>query len=254
MKKECPKCKNEFSTRGNNYEKHVGACNGIYLPFVKSKCCKHCSLDFENLSTSERANHSRWCIVNPKREQYNKNTSHMRGGITEESIKKRTEGIKLAHINGKYKESSKKSIETRKANGTLCHSEASKQKLREKALASPHRRLRKGIINYKGILLESSWELALAKRLDELEIKWVRPDPIPWIDDEGVTHNYFPDFYLSDYNLFLDPKNPQAKKVQEKKLKCLLNQYDNIIIIDTLSECKNFSVPYGGKDLTNNRK
>jgi hypothetical protein len=32
--------------------------------------CKHCNKIFENLSPSEKANHSRWCDKNPKREKY----------------------------------------------------------------------------------------------------------------------------------------------------------------------------------------
>ena len=66
---------------------------------------------------------------------------------------------------------------------------------------------------YKGITLDSSWELELAKRLDDLNIKWNRPDPLKWKDSNGLEHNYFPDFYLVDHNLYLDPKNPGAYKV-----------------------------------------
>ena len=46
------------------------------------------------------------------------------------------------------------------------------------------------------------------------------------------------------YDVFLDPKNPQAIKVQKEKLDCLLTQYKNIIIIDNLEACKNFTVDF----------
>lgn len=105
------------------------------------------------------------------------------------------------------------------------HTDETKQILREKALASDHRRLKKGVVEYKGVLLDSSWELELAKRLDEQNIRWVRPAPLKWVDDSGVTRNYFPDFYLLDHDIFLDPKNPHAIKVQSKKLVCLKNQF-----------------------------
>ena len=34
--------------------------------------CKHCNKDFDFSSNSERANHSRWCDKNPKRNDWNK--------------------------------------------------------------------------------------------------------------------------------------------------------------------------------------
>lgn len=211
------------------------------MAYVRATKCKYCAKSFELLNTSERANHTRWCDKNPKRKSYVNNLEYARSCITEEARQRNNEGIKKAHTEGKYKGAQKKSIETRKLNGTLKHTEETKQLIREKALASPHRRLKKGTVMYKGVLLDSSWELELAKRLDELEIKWVRPDPIPWVDEESVTHNYFPDFYLEDYDLFLDPKNPQAIKVQKKKLDCLLTQYKNIVIIESIEECKLFT-------------
>jgi hypothetical protein len=184
------------------------------------------------------ANHSRWCDKNPKRNSYKKsNKSNGSQLNTLEARAKAIEGIKKAHADGKYV----KSQEARRGMPGRKHTEETKQLIREKALASPHRRLKKGTVMYKGVLLDSSWELELAKRLDELEIKWVRPDPIPWVDEEGVTHNYFPDFYLEDYGLFLDPKNPQTVKVQKKKLDCLLTQYKNIVIIESIEECKLFT-------------
>ncbi len=120
------------------------------------------------------------------------------------------------------------------------HTGQSKLLMSERALASPHRRLKRKMIKYKDVWLDSTWELALAEKLDELMIRWVRPDPIPWTDLAGVDHNYFPDFYLPDFNLFLDPKNPYALSVQSEKINILKKRYKNIIFIDSLEKCKNF--------------
>lgn len=190
--------------------------------------CKHCKKEFDKKSIS---NHSRWCDLNPKRSQYNENLYKARAAKTNFN-NQFTYG---AIVSDETKEKQRLASTGRK------HTEETKQHLREKALASPHRRLKKGVVEYRGILLDSSWELELAKRLDELKIKWVRPDPIPWVDKEGIIHNYFPDFYLEDYDLFLDPKNPYAIKVQKKKLDCLLTQYKNIVIIDSIEKCRQYS-------------
>jgi len=205
--------------------------------------CKHCKTEFDisDKPSGWMANHSRWCDKNPKRKEYADALGRNNVEAMNEARRQsgRTNQYTVARLDGKEVPESPMKGKP----GTFLgkkHTKETKQLLREKALASPHRRLKKGTVEYKGILLDSSWELELAKRLDELKIKWVRPDPIPWIDEEGVTHNYFPDFYLEDYDLFLDPKNPQAVKVQKKKLDRLLTQYKNIVIIESIEQCKKF--------------
>lgn len=63
-------------------------------------------------------------------------------------------------------------------------------------------------INGETITLQSTWEDSLAKRLDRLGISWIRPGPLPWIDENNKTRMYFSDFYLPDFDIYLDPKNP----------------------------------------------
>jgi hypothetical protein len=198
------------------------------------RICKHCKNEFDILNHPNgwMANHSRWCEKNPKRKDYSVNLSKAR----EAKKNFKNQYSYGAVCSEETKQKLRNGFKGRK------HSEETKQLMREKALASPHRRLRKGMVEYNGIMLDSSWELELAKRLDKLEIKWIRPEPILWIDEEGINHNYFGDFYLIEYNLYLDPKNPQAIKVQRKKLDCLLSQYSNIVIIESLDDCKNFTL------------
>ena len=122
------------------------------------------------------------------------------------------------------------------------HSEETKLKQQEKALASKHRRLRRKMIEYNGIMLDSTWELLLAKKLDAENIIWVRPGPIDWVDTDGLTHHYFPDFYLPEHDLYLDPKNPKAYEVQYKKIEQLKTQLTNLVILCSISEIENFTV------------
>lgn len=70
----------------------------------------------------------------------------------------------------------------------------------------------------KIVTLESSWEVRVADRLGELSIQWTRPKPLPWVDKCGVRHLYFPDFYLPDYDLYLDPKNEFVMGLHEEKM------------------------------------
>jgi hypothetical protein len=213
--------------------------------------CKYCQKSFDGLPTSERANHSRWCVKNPKRYLYTNNSKPVKQFQTETAKLKRIQGIKKAHSDGKYTNSHQKGIETKRKNGKLKHTDTTKTLLREKALKSTHRRLLKSTRKYTKIdgsvvTLDSSWEEALAIRLDELAINWERPKtPIAYTAEDGKIHNYFPDFYLSDYNLYLDPKNPFAFYVQRHKLTILKILLPNLILINSLEDCKNFQINCG---------
>ena len=221
----------------------AGGTNFKVVMYKKLECCKYCLLSFNSLTPTERANHSRWCMQNPKRPEYvaKNNASQMQ---TQSCAAKRIRGIKQAHINGKYDERNRLA----KGKSGTPHTDETKELLRQKALASPHRRLVRSIRPYTQkdgtvVQLDSSWEESLAKRLDEIDANWIRPAAIKYTDHNNVSRNYFPDFYLPDYDVYLDPKNPYAIKAQMKKIECLTKQIKNLIIIESLDECKNFT-PY----------
>lgn len=239
MKKiECTKCHTHI--RACNFRRHVEACSGDYQPFKKATNCKYCGLILEGIETANRANHIRWCNLNPRRSEY-KATNDGSQLRTPEAILRRTEGIKKAHADGKYDH-----IDRSRLRVGWKHTEETKELIRKKALASKHRRLVKSVQVYTRkdgttLKLDSSWEVALAKRLDELNIEWTRPKPIPWVDKKGQTHYYFPDFYLPHYDLLLDPKNEYARNSQKEKLVVLTSMLNNLIIIETLEECQTFN-------------
>jgi len=203
--------------------------------------CKHCKKEFEELSTANKANHSRWCIENPKRQTY---VDHL--VCARESIKNpRNQFVKAKDEGRSVVSATKGKPSTRK---NYKHSLDVIEVIRTRALSSPHRRLVRSIRPYTKtdgtiVMLDSSWEEALAVRLDELKIQWERPiTPFKWIDISGKEHNYFPDFYLCDYNVFLDPKNPHAFAVQKEKLEIIKIQLPNLKILTTLKECREFKI------------
>jgi len=71
------------------------------------------------------------------------------------------------------------------------------------------------------VILESSWEVKTAEKLDELNIKWERPKCIKWRDSNNIDRVYFPDFYLNDFDIYLDPKNPYCMKLDAEKMKII---------------------------------
>lgn len=84
------------------------------------------------------------------------------------------------------------------------------------------------------VWLESSWEVKIAKSLDNNNIKWVRPKVgFTWVDEDGKFHKYYPDFYLVDYNTYLDPKNPYCIKQDIYKINYVINNYIiNLLILN----------------------
>ena len=203
--------------------------------------CKHCKKEFIGLSASNKANHSRWCNDNPKRIEYTEKLISARKGIKNprnQFVKAKDEGRTIVSAM-KGKPSTRKDYK---------HNSESLEKIREKALSSGHRRLVKSTRYYTQVdgtqvLLDSSWEESLARRLDSLGIPWSRPkDPIKWEDSSGKIHNYFPDFYLPIQDLYLDPKNPYAAIVQKEKLDIIKIHLPNLKIITTLKECEEFIV------------
>lgn len=88
---------------------------------------------------------------------------------------------------------------------------------------------RVNIIEYNGHKLKGSWELKVAEWLDKNNISWeseVNPQNYFW--DNGW-HMYFPDFYLHEYNVYLEVKGYKRSRDESK-----WSQFkDTLVIIDS---------------------
>ncbi len=246
MKREqvkCPQCGVMISK--SNIKNHINSKTCLRnknLGIRTTGICPYCNLDINNLNTPQRANHVRWCDKNPKRDEYRKNLKGRCGelnpmfgrdswnkGLTKETneiVRKRGESLRQ-----KYKDGLLKPTFLGKN-----HSENTKNKIRDGALNSKHRRHCRTTVDYEcidGLIvkLDSSWEVKLAKILDENNIKWKIPEPVEWIDKNGTIRHYFPDFYLTEYDIYLDPKNDYAMILQEEKIKFIKNNYDNMYML-----------------------
>ena len=133
-------------------------------------------------------------------------------------------------------EQKKMATATRIKNGNSGHSEITKKKLSKIAIDRGFggKNYRK-IFNYKGIILESSYELTVAQELDKHNISSSRPKRMPWIDITGKKRHYTPDFYLPEYNIYLDPKNNYLiSKDLNKIILCSLQNNVKIYMLSKL--------------------
>lgn len=94
-------------------------------------------------------------------------------------------------------------------------------------------------IKYNELIFDSNWEVDLAKYLDQHNISWIRPlKSIVWFDKACKPHKYFPDFYLPDYNVYLDPKNPIVISKQQEKLEIVSKMIT--LVYGDLTNIKNY--------------
>ena len=71
----------------------------------------------------------------------------------------------------------------------------------------------------KEVTLQSTYELTCSQILNTLGIKWIRPKSLKY--DE---RHYFADFYLPDFDVWLDPKNDHKAKGDEEKIRKVIEQ------------------------------
>lgn len=69
------------------------------------------------------------------------------------------------------------------------------------------------------VCLQSTYELKCSEVLNELGIKWIRPRFLPYDN-----RKYFADFYLVDYQIYLDPKNSYKAKLDAEKISKVIKQ------------------------------
>lgn len=173
--------------------------------------CKYCNKECKNKNSLVQ--HEIRCKLNPNKIQVvnhrGKNNpmygkSAWNKGLTKETderVKKYGETYHIKYINGSYHILGKgKTIE--------------KEKIRKYKL-SQHAKLKnnfwkcrkKHLIEYNNIKFDSSYEVIVAQSLDKYHINWKKCKSFKYIDKNNIEHEYTPDFYLPDFNIYLDPKN-----------------------------------------------
>ena len=200
-------------------KKALAESNKIF--YLKSPSfCINCNIEMEY-----EKRHNKFCSKSCSATFNNKQRDHQ---IYEDIFKKRSE--KISNSNRKNAilrtKTAKKNYEKEpvhcvicgscllfssrhvKTCSDICRSRLSSKK--QKALK--YRRIRKNPITYttkdgKDVTLDSTYELKVAVELDKNNILWERPKPLQYTDELKDERYYYPDFYLSEYDVYLDPKN-----------------------------------------------
>lgn len=78
----------------------------------------------------------------------------------------------------------------------------------------------------------------MANRLDELNVKWKRDKSIKlkYLSKSGRKRNYIPDFYLPDYDIYIEVKGYWTEAAKHKMKDVQKRNTVKIIILESLSE------------------
>ena len=88
------------------------------------------------------------------------------------------------------------------------------------------------------VLMDSTWEVMMAMRLDELEVNWER-DPkmkLEYRTRGGRKRNYIPDFYLPDLDIYIEVKGYWTDAAKHKMKDIIKRNPGKICILESLIE------------------
>lgn len=95
---------------------------------------------------------------------------------------------------------------------------------------------------YANVWMDSSWETLLAQQLDQLHIRWVRGDAaFLYIDNVGKQRKYHPDFFLPDFDVYLEVKGYWTDLVRHKIKDAQQRNSFRLIILDSLDKILAFN-------------
>lgn len=184
--------------------------------------CRYCGRECKNANSLR--NHERLCKLNPNYQinpmknkiPWNKG----RKGGENQYTKAKKEGRPIPEYNRKPTFLGRH------------HTEETKRKI-SKSISLNNHGGRCKWYNYNGINLQGTWELAIAKKLDQFSISWIKTKEkryiLEYIDNNKKLHSYNPDFYLKDYNCFLEIKGYWWGK-DKRKMELVMQQNPNVKI------------------------
>ena len=109
------------------------------------------------------------------------------------------------------------------------------------------RRKRRGLwskrsdyLTVEGVIvsMDSTWEVACAKRLDELGIRWIRNPSLKlkYTTRGRRERNYIPDFYLPDLNIYIEVKGYWTDAARHKMEDVQKRNPVKILILESLED------------------
>ena len=199
--------------------------------------CKYCGKECKNKNSL--AQHEIRCKMNPNKIDVKSNFTQYNKDVKEEIRKKvysnqYTKSKILGLPKPEVKEETRKKLSNVWKDKT--HKEETKKKIsttmkrvvkeKPESYSSSNVNGRVKKVEYNNQIFDSSWEVIVAKFLDENGYEWYKPTKgfeYIWKND---THLYYPDFYIPSLNLYIEVKGYKRDRDEYKWV-----VVDNLIII-----------------------
>ncbi len=200
--------------------------------------CKYCGKEFDKANSI--GGHTSMCVKNPncRKSNFSEYNNKVKNGeiekkFTNQYTKAKYEGKEIIISDATRKKMSNSSVEKWKredyrSKTTTAIKKAMKQVVRDNpdSYSASNVSGRVKTIEYNGFKLKGSWELEVAKSLDEHNIKWTNIISGIEYEWDGDVHLYFPDFYLPEYDLYIEVKGYERERDRAK-----WKAVDNLVVI-----------------------
>ncbi len=95
------------------------------------------------------------------------------------------------------------------------------------------------------VSMDSTWEVACAQRLDELGVAWERSRDIKihYRDKKLRSRNYVPDFYLPEYEIYIEVKGYWTDRAKWKMRDVMVRNPGKICLLESLEAVTSLSLP-----------
>jgi hypothetical protein len=176
--------------------------------------CRFCEKVCKN--DNSLRNHERLCHKNPDRQiivsnfiEFNKKRKEQNIKGTNHFVKSKQLGLPIPLMSDKTKKKISDALKNRvwTEEQRKQHSEVMKIAVKKHPDSYTKNNVvgRVKNIDYNGIKLKGKWELIVAKWLDDNQIKWEHETKSFEYEWNGI-RNYYPDFYLPDFDFFIEVK------------------------------------------------
>lgn len=182
--------------------------------------CQFCKKICKNQNSLR--NHERLCRLNPNRQEivsnfieYNKKRKKTGIKGTNQYVKAKQLGLPKPTISDETRKKLSENTKGRKYSEEqrLKHSYIMKKTVEKYPDSYTKNNVVGRVKNiiYNGIKLKGNWEVIVAKWLDKNEIKWEHETKSFDYEWNGI-RKYYPDFYLPDFDLFIEVKGYQTER------------------------------------------
>jgi hypothetical protein len=176
--------------------------------------CRFCEKICKN--DNSLRNHERLCHKNPDRQiivsnfiEFNKKRKEQNIKGTNHFVKSKQLGLPIPLMSDETKKKISEALKNRvwTEEQRKQHSEVMKIAVKKHPDSYTKNNVvgRVKNIDYNGVKLKGKWELIVAKWLDDNQIKWEHETKSFEYEWNGI-RNYYPDFYLPDFDFFIEVK------------------------------------------------